>query len=201
MKATGYVTWAEQQPPSAEDYPRSRRGAARSRARSYSPPPRPGPSTCADVRKWWSWTPRTQSGVTRRARTATLHGRERHPVTHVAYQDAAAYAGWAGKELPTEAEWEFAARGGLESAVFCWGDEFAPKGRMMANTWQGEFPWHRSSPRPLRAHLAGRHLSAERIRALRHGGKRMGVDGRLLRLAPSRRTARAPACRAPQSDR
>jgi formylglycine-generating enzyme required for sulfatase activity len=72
---------------------------------------------------------------------STLHGRERHPVTQVAYEDAETYAAWAGKSLPTEAEWEWAARGGLEQAMFTWGDEFAPKGRMMANTWQGEFPW------------------------------------------------------------
>ena len=64
-----------------------------------------------------------------------------HPVVQVAFEDAEAYASWAGKVLPTEAEWEFAARGGLDGAEFVWGNEFAPGDRQMANTWQGEFPW------------------------------------------------------------
>ena len=72
---------------------------------------------------------------------SSLQGLWQHPVVHVAYADAEAYAAWAGKELPTEAEWEFAARGGLDGAEFAWGDELNPEGRTMVNNWQGEFPW------------------------------------------------------------
>jgi formylglycine-generating enzyme len=82
---------------------------------------------------WWAYVPganwRHPDGP-----RSTLHGRERHPVVHVAYGDVAAYASWVGKELPTEAEWEFAACGGLEGATYAWGNEFSPKGKSMANT-------------------------------------------------------------------
>jgi formylglycine-generating enzyme len=98
------------------------------------------PVDLRDFRSWWDWIPgacwRHPEGP-----ESNVGGRERHPVVHVGVADAEAYAAWSGKSLPSEAHWEYAARGGLDGAVFAWGDEFAPRGRMMANTWQGEFPW------------------------------------------------------------
>jgi formylglycine-generating enzyme len=76
-----------------------------------------------------------------RGPASSLKGIWDHPVVHIGFDDAVAFCEWSGKELPTEAEWEHAARGGLEGAEFCWGDELTPKRRYMANTWQGEFPW------------------------------------------------------------
>jgi sulfatase modifying factor 1 len=137
VKATAYVTVAER-PLDPADYPEA--DTALLVAGSLVFKKARGPVDLRDVRNWWAYTPgadwRHPEGP-----GSNLGGRERHPVVHIAYEDAEAYASWAGKELPTEAEWEYAARGGIEGATYAWGDEFAPKGKMMANTWQGHFPW------------------------------------------------------------
>jgi formylglycine-generating enzyme len=137
VKATGYLTWAELAPDPA-DYPDAEPEMLAPGSLVFHQAA--GPVDLRDVRNWWRWTTGAQWRHPE-GPDSTLHGRERHPVTHVAYRDAEAYAAWAGKDLPTEAQWEYAARGGLDGKTFCWGDEFAPRGKMMANTWQGEFPW------------------------------------------------------------
>jgi formylglycine-generating enzyme required for sulfatase activity len=137
VKATGHVTLAEQ-PPDSADYPDADPDLLVPGSLVFRSTR--GPVNLNDYRNWWHWVPGASWREPEGPGTAAP-GRETHPVTHVAYADAAAYAAWVGKELASEAEWEFAARGGLEGKAFVWGDEFAPRGKMMANTWQGEFPW------------------------------------------------------------
>jgi len=137
VKETGHVTVAEKEL-DPEDYPDADPNLLVPGSLVFRKTR--GPVPLDDYRNWWHWVPGTQwrhpAGP-----DSDLNGKDRHPVTHVAWDDVAAYAAWVGKELPTEAEWEYAARGGLEGKVYTWGDEFAPRGKMMANTWQGEFPW------------------------------------------------------------
>jgi formylglycine-generating enzyme len=142
VRATGYLTVAERQPDPAQ-YPDADPALLRSGSLVFFPTD--GPVDLRDVAQWWRYTPGA-SWRHPRGPGSTLDGLDQHPVTHVAAEDADAYAAWAGKELATEAEWEFAARGGLAGAVFSWGDELRPKGRVMANTWQGEFPWQNVKP-------------------------------------------------------
>jgi formylglycine-generating enzyme len=134
---TGYVTVAER-PLDPELYPDADPTLLVPGSLVFRPTH--GPVDLSDYRNWWSYTPGAYWARPEGPRSDT-YTRGRHPVTHVAYEDADAYAAWAGKALPTEAEWEYAARGGLEGKAFAWGDELAPDGHMMANSWQGEFPW------------------------------------------------------------
>jgi formylglycine-generating enzyme len=137
VRATGHVTFAEIAP-DPKDYPGALPNMLKPGSLVFNPP-KHGVDDLRDWSQWWTF----KFGADLRrpyGPRSSLTGLNAHPVVHVAYSDAAVYAKWAGKDLPTEAEWEFAARGGLDGAEFAWGDEFSPGGKQMANTWQGAFP-------------------------------------------------------------
>lgn len=136
IKATNYVTVAERTP-RAEDFPEAPPENLVAGSVVFSPPDHPVPLD--NHLQWWSYVP----GANWRhplGPNSDIKGKEDYPVVQIAYEDAQAYAKWAGKRLPTEAEWEFAARGGMAGEPFVWGDEFCPSGKWMANTHQGRFP-------------------------------------------------------------
>lgn len=137
VEATGHVTVAETAP-DPKDYPGALPHLLKAGSLVFTPPDHP--VGLGDWSRWWTFRFRA---CWRRpyGPGSSTKGLDDHPVVHVAYRDAEAYAAWAGKALPTEAEWELAARGGLEGAEFAWGGELEPGGRPVANTWQGAFPY------------------------------------------------------------
>ena len=136
VRKTGHVTMAEQAPDPA-DYPGARPELLVPFSTVFVPPPHR--VSLSDPYRWWQPVPgadwRHPAGP-----GSSVRNKPDHPVVHVAWADVLAYAAWAGKQIATEAEWELAARGGLDEAEFAWGDELTPEGQWMANTWQGEFP-------------------------------------------------------------
>ena len=136
VKATGHVTTA-QVPPAPEDYPGALPHMIYAGSLVFMPP-----RHVSDPRDWSQWWTFLKGADWRHpyGPKSNINVLDNHPVVHVSFADAAAYAKWAGKDLPTEAEWEFAARGGREGEEFAWGNALAPGGKHMANTWQGRFP-------------------------------------------------------------
>ncbi len=137
VEETGYLTLAER-PPDPAAYPDADPALLCEGSLVFHPTSAPVPLN--DPGRWWAYVP-DASWRHPWGPDSENSGRADHPVTHVAFEDAHAYAEWTGKQLPSEAEWEYAARGELDGAAFAWGNDQRPGGELMANFWQGEFPW------------------------------------------------------------
>ncbi|MDQ3020323.1 MAG: formylglycine-generating enzyme family protein [Bacteroidota bacterium] len=137
VNETGYITIAER-PLDPKDYPTVDPVNLIPGALIFQKSK--GPVNLRDYHNWWRWVPGTCWNHPK-GPDSSIEGREKYPVVHIAYEDAEAYTKWIGKELPSEAEWEFAARGGLNGKNYIWGDEDVQYSKPMANTWQGEFPY------------------------------------------------------------
>jgi formylglycine-generating enzyme len=143
---TGYVTvaerkidWEEMKKQLPPGTPKISEEELQPGSLVFSPPSHPVPTYNHDLSQWWKWV----NGANWKhpeGPESNIIGKENHPVVHIAFEDAEAYAKWAGKRLPTEAEWEFAAKGGKDHQRYAWGNDFHPNGMFMANTFQGEFP-------------------------------------------------------------
>ena len=158
VDATGFITFSERVP-LAEMYPDATPELLVPGSLVFVKPRHP--VSLRDHRAWWAYVPganwRQPNGP-----DSSIALKDTHPVVHVTHEDTRAYAAWVGKELPTEVEWEFAARGGLEGATYPWGDAANPEGRFMANTWQGLFPFENlvedGVPKELRRSMPSRQM-------------------------------------------
>ena len=193
VKATGYVTVAER-PLDADDYPDADPELLVPGSVVFRPTRGP---VDLESRAWWSYVPgacwHRPDGP-----ASDTYTRGRHPVTQVAYEDAEAYAEWAGKALPTEAEWERAARGGLDGKRFAWGDEETPGGAVDDERVAGRVPVAEHAARRTPGHVAGRQLPRQRLRAVRHDRQRVGVDVPICSPSATPTASRRPCCAPPR---